>query len=105
MSGYGKYNVSTICSASYRPCNGAALYTRLSTPNIPAYFEALLLFDAARSMWSICVTVGCPSVGLSRRSTAAAAADGFAAERWRLQQISIDSCGCLQPALSSKYIG
>jgi len=41
------------------------------------------------------VTVGClsarPSVCLSHRSTAAATAGGFAAERRRLQQILIDS--------------
>ena len=36
----------------------------------------------------------CPPVCLSLRSTVATAAGGFAAERRRLQQISIDSCGC-----------
>jgi len=35
-----------------------------------------------------------PSVCLSRRSTAAAPAGGFAAEVERRQQISIDSCCC-----------
>jgi len=35
----------------------------------------------------------CMSVRLSRRSTAATAVDGRAAERRPLQQISIDSCG------------
>jgi len=34
-----------------------------------------------------------PSVGLSHRSTTATAAGRFAAERQRLQQISIYSCG------------
>jgi len=39
------------------------------------------------------VTIGRPSVRLSRRSTATAAADGFAAERQRLQQMLIARCG------------
>ena len=48
-----------------------------------------------------------PCVCLSRRSTAATAAGGFAAERQNLQQVSIDSCGRraagAEPALSTKY--
>jgi len=45
-----------------------------------------------------------PSARLSRRSTAATVAGGFAAERRRLQQISIDSWGAVlqAPALISK---
>ena len=45
-----------------------------------------------------------PSARLSRRSTAATVAVGFAAERRRLQQISIDSWGAVlqAPALISK---
>jgi len=39
---------------------------------------------------SVCLSATC----LSRRSTAAAAAGGFAAEVGRRQQISIDSCCC-----------
>jgi len=42
-----------------------------------------------------------PSVRLSRRSTAVTACGWFAAERGRLQQISIDSWYAA-PALSSK---
>ena len=37
--------------------------------------------------------VGRPSVCLSHRSTAATVAGGFAAERRRLQQISVNNCG------------
>jgi len=48
-------------------------------------------------MWSrVYVVVGHPSgatVCLSHRSTTATTAGGFAAGRWRLQQLSIDSCG------------
>ena len=47
-------------------------------------------------MWSrVYVIVGRPSVCLFHRLTAASAAGEFAAERRRLQQISIDSCGRL----------
>jgi len=46
---------------------------------------------------SVCVTVGRPSVRLSvclfHRSTTTTAAGGFAAERRRLREISVDSCG------------
>jgi len=52
------------------------------------------------------VTVGCPSVRpsvrLSHRSTAAMADGGFAAERRRLQRISLDSCGA---ALHAPVLG
>jgi len=47
------------------------------------------------------VTVVCPSVCLSGRSTAAAVCGWFAAERGRLQQISIDIWYAAR-ALSSK---
>ena len=62
--------------------------------------ERRLLTMLSHSMRSrVYVTVRCPSVRpslcLSRRSTAAAAAGGFAAEVGRRgQQISIDSCCC-----------
>ena len=52
---------------------------------------------------SVYVTVGCssvcPSVRLSRRSTAAATCGWFAAELGRWQQISIDSCRRRVPAV------
>jgi len=47
----------------------------------------------------VSVTVGSPSVCLSRRSTAAAACGWLAAELGRGQQTSIDSCGCRVPAI------
>jgi len=58
--------------------------------------------DAARNVESAVFTdrfdqrpagTVCPSVCLSRRSTTAVKCGGFAAERGRLQQISVDGCG------------
>ena len=50
----------------------------------------------------VCITVWCPSISLSHRFTAAAAAAGeFAAERRRLQQISIDSRYACSPRSSA----
>jgi len=54
-------------------------------------FSTLLTLSAQYAQQGLCngpVSV-CPSVCLSRRSTAAAACGGFAAERRRLQQISV----------------
>jgi len=45
----------------------------------------------------IYVTVGCPSVCLSHRSTVAAVSGGFAAERGRLQHILIDTWRACSP--------
>ena len=57
---------------------------------------SLAFIDASRIVCGAYVTAGgpsvCPSVCLSHRFTAAAAAGGFAAEVGRGQQISMDSC-------------
>jgi len=44
----------------------------------------------------ICVTVGCPSVRPSRRSTAATAAGGFAAERPAIRRYRLLAAGAMQ---------
>jgi len=50
-----------------------------------------------RAVKRVCVCV------LLTRLTASAAVGGFAAERWRLQQISVDSCGSAANARNSLY--
>ena len=64
---------------------------RAHVSNLMFYWAAI--FDTGRIRSRVYVTFGRPSVCLSHRFTAAAAVGGFAAERQRLQQISIDSCG------------
>jgi len=48
---------------------------------------------------TVCVTVGCPSVRLSRWLTAAAMCGWFATEFGRMQHISIDTCRRHVPAV------
>ena len=76
----------------------AVIHVKMCLPMPPVQNCRILL--AIRISWNVCYFWCCPhsmwsgraSVCLSHRSTAATVADGFAAERWCLQQLSFDSC-------------
>ena len=76
----------------------AVIHVKMCLPMPPVQNCRILL--AIRISWNVCYFWCCPhsmwsgraSVRLSHRSTAATVADGFAAERWCLQQLSFDSC-------------
>ena len=101
------YRVSRIfMSRIFHPCNMVPHFhvpqfdvSHFQRPRLSLTSRRVSCFHLPPLFSSLCVHVGrrhktveCPSVRLSRRSTATAAAGGFAAEVGRRQQLSIDSC-------------
>ena len=93
---YAKFNINRISSINVRPTLNKTKFSSAFSPQFSRVLFALSAYYAAsvKTVESLECPSVCPSVCLSRRSTAAAAANGFAAEVGRGQQCCILQANC-----------